>query len=538
MTKTEILGRKWWSGACVYQVYLRSFYDSNGDGVGDLRGLIEKLDYLAGSEDSLGVNAIWISPFYPSPMADFGYDVADYCSVDPSYGALNDFDELITKAHQRDIRVIVDFVPNHTSDQHQWFKQSKSSRYDSKRDWYVWRDGKKGKPPNNWISSFGGSAWEFDKTTGQYYLHTFLKEQPDLNWDNHDVHLAMLSNMRFWLDRGVDGFRVDAVSWLSKDKQFKDDPLNPDYKPKDDPNFKLLHHFSREGPKLFNYLNEMIDVCAEYDNRFMITEAYPDSDDSRNYYSKYYNHLHHNICAPFNFEAIELAWDARAYRIFINRLQKSILPGQTPIYVMGNHDKPRLASRLGDETARAAAMLLLTLPGMSFIYYGEELGMENAAINPGSINDPYATAKNPGRPQSRTPMQWSPETNAGFSKGQPWLPLSQGYTEKNVHKQMTNPNSFLNLYKTLIRLRTNTPAFKLGSYESLDFGDQTLGFKRKLDKSEFLIIINFSSQPHIVSSNKIGGRLLLSNYLDILDLPTIERHLSLRPNEGVVISTV
>lgn len=536
MTKTETPGKKWWDGACVYQIYLRSFYDTNGDGVGDLRGVIEKLDYLAGDEDSLGVNAIWVSPFYPSPMADFGYDVSDYCAVDPAFGTMADFDELVQRAHEQDIRIIIDFIPNHSSDHHPWFKQSRSSRDNPKRDWYIWRDGKNGQPPNNWVSAFKGSAWQLDKPSGQYYLHTFLKEQPDLNWDNPEVRQAMCSSMRFWLDKGVDGFRVDAVNWLSKDKHFKNDPVNPKYKAGQDSYHKLLHHFSREGSQLFNYLNDMVDVCGEYDERFMITEAYPDIDDSRNYYSNYYRHLHHNICAPFNFEAIESPWDAQAYLLFINRLQRALLPGQISIYVMGNHDKPRLASRLGRQTARSAAMLLLTLPGMPFMYYGDELGLRNVSLKSSSVKDPYASARTAGRPESRTPMQWSSQTNSGFSQVKPWLPVSEDYADYNAASEAANPESFLNLYKTLVRLRNNTPAIKHGSYEPIDLADRAMGFIRRAGDSQYIVVINFSAEPIKLTSAKLQGRVLLSSYLDSFDLPAVQRRLSLRPHEGVVIS--
>ena len=536
MRKTIVMDKDWWHGSVFYHIYPRSFYDTNQDGVGDLAGIIEKLDYLAGKPDSLGVNAIWLSPFYPSPMADFGYDVCDYKGVDKIFGKMEDFDRLIDEAHKRDVRVIIDFVPNHTSSKHPWFLESKASIDNPKRDWYVWHEGREGKEPNNWISVFGGSAWQKDEFTGQYYMHTFLKEQPDLNWNNPEVRQAMKDNMRFWLDKGVDGFRVDAVSWLSKDKSLRDEPLNPHYREGiDDPFKKLIHSFSSEGDKLFDYLNEMVEVCTQYGERFMITEAYPETDDEISHYIKYYDMLEYAVCAPFNFECITFPWDAPTYRGFIDLFQEALLPGQPPIYNMGNHDKSRLATRIGREAARTAAVLLLTLPGIPFIYYGDEIGMLDTKIPPENFQDPFAT-EGKSRDPERTPMQWDNSQYAGFSSKDPWLPVADDHNQYNVVQEAEDPKSSLNLYRLLLRLRNSSEALKHGSYRSLDLGSDVFGFVRDLDLERYTIVLNFSSEDREIESLGVKGRVVLSSYMDDIALGKVNKHLKLRPHEGLVIS--
>jgi alpha-glucosidase len=527
--------KDWWHGAIFYHIYPRSFYDTDGDGVGDLKGIIEKLDYLAGRPDSLGINAIWLSPFYPSPMADFGYDVSNYQDVDPAFGTMNDFERLIEEAHKRNIRVIIDFVPNHTSSEHPWFKESKSSKDNPKRDWYVWKSPREESEPNNWISVFGGPAWEFDKSTGQYYLHTFLKQQPNLNWDNPEVRKAMNDNLRFWLDKGVDGFRVDAVSWLSRDKQLRDEPLNPHYREGfDDPYKRLLHSFSAEGDNLFKYLNEMVEVCTDYGERFMITESYPETDDEISHYIKYYDMLEYAVCAPFNFECITFPWDAPTYRGFIDLFQEALLPGQPPIYNMGNHDKSRLATRIGRDAARTAAMLLLTLPGIPFIYYGDEIGMLDTKMPPSQFKDPFAK-EGASRDPERTPMQWNHGKNAGFTDGEPWLPVADDHKNINVETEVKDPKSYLNLYKALLKLRVGSDALKHGSYRSLNLGTGVFGFVREFDLERYTILLNFSDEEKIISSRAIKGRVILTSMMDYEEPPHKKGELLLRPHEGLVV---
>ncbi|MBA3757767.1 alpha-amylase [Candidatus Saccharibacteria bacterium] len=528
----------WWDGACVYQIYPRSFYDSDSDGVGDLRGIIKKLDYLAGKPESLGINAIWISPFYPSPLADFGYDVSDYRGIDPLFGSMVDFDRLVQEAHLRGVRVIIDFVPNHSSNQHTWFKESLSGRESPKRNWYVWKDPKPdGSPPNNWMSVFGGSAWEFEESSQQYYLHTFLKQQPDLNWDNQDLRKEMKEIMKFWLEKGVDGLRIDAVSWLSKDLQFRDDPVNPRYRENiDDSYHKLLHTCSSQGSKLFDYLNEMIDVCRGYENKFMITEAYPDVQGEISHYLKYYQRLNHNICIPFNFECISFPWDAGTYKNFVDLFQEALLPGQPAIYNMGNHDKSRLASRLGRDSAKTAAMLLLSLPGIPFIYYGDEIGMQDVYIPKNKAKDPFTTPEGVGRDPSRTPMQWNEYMNAGFSTTEPWLPLSTDYKQCNVESESRYNESFLNLYKDLIAFRKQSTVLRVGAYQSLELGKNIYGFVRENLTDKVTVVLNFSNETEIIDSKALKGRVVLSTYRDIGSNFNLNGHLKLRPHEGVFIA--
>jgi len=529
--------KDWWHGAVVYQIYPRSFYDSNGDGVGDLPGIIKKLDYLTGTPGSLGVNAIWISPFYRSPMADFGYDVSDYREVDPIFGNMTDFDKLLHDAHSRGLKVIIDFVPNHTSSQHDWFEQSKESRDSKLRDWYVWRNPSRGgEPPNNWRSVFGGSAWQLDEKTKQYYLHTFLKEQPDLNWDNPEVRQAMKGVMRFWFDKGVDGMRLDAVSWLSKDAQFRDDPLTPTNHESPDPYLQLLHSFSAQGPNLFEYLNELVEVAAEYEDRFLITEAYPDVPGEINHYLNFYSKLRHNICAPFNFECIRFPWDAHTYRGFIDVFQEKLGPDQPPIYNFGNHDKPRLASRIGRDSAKTAAVLLLTLPGIPFIYYGDELGMRDVKIPHYGVQDPFAHQGGAGRDPARTPMQWSAGPYAGFSSHSSWLPLAEDSTEFNYEKESQQEGSFFNLYKKLLNLRNDSNALRYGTYRSLNLPPHIFGFVREDDAERLTIILNFSGSKVSVVSKALKGKIILSTHQDD-EQPVALGEVALRAHEGVIIES-
>ncbi len=480
----------------VYQIYPRSFKDSSGDGVGDLKGITSKLDYL----EWLGINAIWISPFYKSPMADFGYDVADYYKVDPLFGSMRDFDELLSEAHRRKIKVLLDFVPNHTSDRHAWFKESRASRESPKRDWYIWADPKpNGSPPNNWLSVFGGSAWEFDEKTGQYYMHSFLKEQPDLNWANPAVREAMKDAMHFWFDKGVDGFRVDAVYWMAKDAKLRDDPPNPNFKPHaDNPYDSLQHEYSSRRPELYGYLKELARVAAEYKNRILVTEAYPEKRFNLAGYLDFYENVDPEHLVPFNFEGLHLPWDARAYKQYIDAFQAALKPNYCPVYVTGNHDKPRIATRIGYKASRAAALLLLSLPGMPFIYYGDEIGMENVPLKKHEIRDPFelnVPDRRLGRDPGRTPMQWAPVRHGGFSRVTPWLPLSNKHKSRDVESQSKDPSSILNLYRNLLYFRRASPTLKYGGYHAVASPHRDVYmFVREYEGEKLLIAINFSNK--------------------------------------------
>jgi len=527
---------EWLQGAVIYQIYPRSFYDAKGTGIGNLKGIIDKLDYLGGSPDSLGITAIWISPIYKSPMADFGYDIADYTDVDPIFGNLNDLKTLVREAHKRSIKVLLDFVPNHSSDEHPWFIESKSSLDNPKRDWYTWRDPKAdGSPPNNWLGVFGGSAWELSSETNQYYLHSFLAKQPDLNWDNPDVREAIKSVMRFWLDLGVDGFRVDAVDWLSKDAKLRDDPIDPNAinKKLNYDHESLRHLYSRDGPHLFDRLNEMTETLAEYKDRFMITEAHPETNDKIEGYLKYYQGVNPHLSAPFNFQGIYLPWEVSSFRNFIDSFQAKMKPGYTPIYTVGNHDESRIASRIGSAAARTAALMLLTLPGMAFIYYGEELGMTDVSIPKGKIQDPF-TVPGKGRDPQRTPMLWDESLNAGFTTGDPWLPISPDYLDINALVQSKSETSSLALYKRLIQLRNELPVLKNGSYLAIDVNEHVFSYERRLGQDVLLVLLNFKASAKQLNMLGFHGEILLSTHLD-RDNIEVSEHLSLRPNEGLLI---
>lgn len=532
----------WWQRGVVYQIYPRSFKDTTGNGVGDLQGIIEKLSYLNdGTPRSLGVDAIWLSPFYPSPMADFGYDVSDYCNVDPLFGDLATFDRLVEEAHRRGIKVIIDWVPNHTSDQHPWFIESRSSRDNPKRDWYIWRDPKPdGSPPNNWGSFFGGPAWTFDERTGQYYLHQFVKEQPELNWRNPEVRAAMLDVLRFWLDRGVDGFRMDVIGLLIKDAELRDNPPDPNAPPDLPPNDifgRQLHIYNWDQDEVHEVIREIRRVLDEYDDRCGIGEVWGELPRWIKYYGEHGDELH----LPFNFRLIELPWQAQAMRRSVDELEAALPEFAWPNYVLGNHDRPRLASRFGGEAqARTAAMMLLTLRGTPTLYYGDELGMENGIIPPEKVQDPQGINLGVERTRdvARTPMQWDAGPNAGFCPPgvEPWLPISADYTTRNVAVQSEQPRSILNLYRKLLWYRCNTPALYGGSYRSLDVeNEDCFVYLREAGDERRLIALNFSDAPCFISiPGEQAGTIAISTYLDREGKENLAR-LELRPNEGLLI---
>lgn len=528
----------WSRTAVVYQIYPRSFRDAAGkNGVGDLAGIIEKLDYLNdGTKNSLGVTAIWLNPIYQSPMCDFGYDITDHCAIDPVFGDLETFDRLVAEAHKRGIKIIMDFVANHTSVEHPWFTESRSSKNNSKRDWYVWRDaGQDGGPPNNWLSVFGGSAWELDPTTGQYYLHSFLKCQPDLNWRNADVHREMEKVLRFWLARGVDGFRTDAAHFLMKDPEFRDDPANPKYVAGvDNPYESLLHVHSQGAPDLAMTTNGLCDVIGEDDDAFMVSEAYVEFPEMIQYYKACGNRRQ----APLNFGFLFLPWSARLYKDAIDQLEKSLGPNEWPNYVFGNHDYSRVATRLGQERVRLAAMLLFTLRGMPFVYYGDELGMENVKIPAGHEIDPFGKnvpGFDVGRDPERTPMQWNANANAGFSDATPWLPVAPDYKTRNVAAQSADKHSMLSLYKKLIHLRADSSALLSGAYVSMESGNENVFiFARQSDSEKMIIAINFSDEEQTVEVLS-SGSVIFTSYSDGRG-EKVMGELRLRVYEGVIIA--
>jgi len=525
---------RWWQRGIVYQVYPRSFQDSDGDGVGDLPGIASRLDYLRW----LGVDAVWISPIYPSPMADFGYDVADYCGIHPMFGTLADFDHMVAEAHARGLKVILDFVPNHTSDQHPWFLESRSSRDNPKRDWYLWRDpAPDGGPPNNWLSNFGGPGWTLDETTGQYYYHAFLSRQPDLNWRNPEVVDAMLDAMRFWLDRGVDGFRVDVIWHLIKDAGFRDNPPNPEWTPDQRLFDSVLPTHTADQPEVHAVIARMRALVDEYEDRVLIGEIYLPVERLVHYYGENLSGAH----LPFNFQLILAEWDARHIARLIEEYEAELPEGGWPNWVLGNHDQHRIASRVGPEQARVAAMLLLTLRGTPTLYYGDEIGMHDVEIPPDRVRDPYelrVPGRGLGRDPERTPMQWNTGPNAGFTTGEPWLPVAEDWRVINVEVERDAPRSTLTLYRRLIELRRGQPALEVGRFAPVVADGSVLAYERKArhGESDFLVVLNLGADPHVLRlpENAPAGTVALSTYLDREGEP-VGREVRLRPDEGVVI---
>jgi alpha-glucosidase len=495
----------WWRSAVVYQIYPRSFQDSDGDGVGDLQGIIRRLGYLA----DLGVDAIWISPIFPSPMADFGYDVSDYCGIDPIFGDLAAFDRLVQEAHRHGLKIILDYVPNHTSDRHPWFIESRSSRDNPKRDWYIWRDGRPGgAPPTNWVAEFGGSSWTWDVASRQFYYHAFLPEQPDLNWRNPQVVAAMLHVLRFWLARGVDGFRVDAIHHLIEDSDLTDNPPNPLWRPGMSPARRHLLLHTTDRPEVHDAIAAMRGVMDEYPgDRLLIGEAYLPLDRLILYYGADLKGFH----LPFNFHLLSTPWNATAIAALIEAYESKLPHGGWPNWVLGNHDRPRLATRIGADQARIAAMLLLTLRGTPTIYQGEEIGMSDVPISPDRIHDPWeknVPGLGLGRDPVRTPMQWDASRNAGFSAADPWLPLSADFAKVNVAAQIAAPASILSLYRALLALRRAEPALSLGDYEPLIASAQVLAYQRRIGARRLIVVLNLSGEPVRVAAPRC--RVLLS----------------------------
>ena len=519
---------QWWQRGLIYQIYPRSFADSNGDGIGDLPGIISKLDYL----HWLGIDALWISPVYPSPMADFGYDISDYKAIHPIFGTMADFDRLLASAHRLDIKVILDFVPNHTSSQHPWFLESRASQGNPKRDWYIWKDpAPDGGPPNNWLSNFGGSAWEFDSHTGQYYYHAYLTQQPDLNWRNPDVRQAMHEVMRFWLDRGVDGFRVDVIWHLIKDDQFRANPPNPHYRAGQWPYRQLLATYTTDRPEVHQIIAGMRAVMDGYPDRLMIGEVYLPVERLVTYYGAGGDGCH----LPFNFQLIDEPWRATAIASAVQAYEAALPAHGWPNWVLGNHDKSRIASRIGLPQARVAAMLLLTLRGTPTLYYGDEIGMTDVPIPPNLLQDPWelnVPGIGIGRDPVRTPMQWDASPHAGFTTGTPWLPVDQAAEGMNVTVERNDPHSMLSLYRELIRLRRSEEALILGSYRLLSATDDVMVYLRELDRRRFLVGVNFSAQSRLALV-QARGKILLTTGLDRRNEP-LNEELKLRGNEGIV----
>lgn len=518
---------KWWQTGIIYQIYPRSFMDANGDGIGDLAGVLQRLDYLRW----LGVDAIWFSPIFPSPMKDFGYDVADYVNIHPDFGTMADFDRLLEEAQSYGIKIILDLVPNHTSDQHAWFAEARSSTDNPKRDWYIWRDpNPDGSPPNNWQSAFGGSAWELDAASGQYYLHSFLKEQPDLNWRNPAVKAAIFDVIRFWLGKGVAGFRVDVIDLLYKDAAFRDNPIVDGV---------MQSRYSSYQPEVHDVIGEMRAVFDEFPNSVFIGETNYDADLAT--LAKHYGD-NDQLMLPFNFQPISMTRgqvpSAEAFQAHINAYDSALGRDQQPNWVLGNHDMPRLASRVGP-LARAFALLQMTLRGTPFIYYGEELGMEDVNIPAAQQQDPFGI-RVPGqsRDPARTPMQWDSSANAGFSASgvKAWLPLAPDHAKRNVALGESDVHSMLTFYQRLFTLRRSLSALNQGLYYPIPNPPTgIIAYVRQYNDQRLVVAVNFTDEERDINVTGFqSGHVILSTRLDRDELADLN-HLQLHPYEGVLI---
>ncbi len=504
----------WWRDGVIYQIYPRSFADSNNDGIGDLPGIISKLDYIA----ALGVDAIWLSPIYPSPDRDFGYDVADYFNIDPKYGTLADFDHLLEDAHKRNIHVILDLVLNHTSDQHPWFQASKSSRDSEFRDWYIWRDPKANMdPPNNWQSVFGGKGWQYDEATGQYYFHMFVKEQPDLNWRNPAVYQKMMDVFRFWLDRGVDGFRLDVFNEYYKDDQFRDNPPKLGIRP-----FEWQKHiYDVNRPEMIGAIKDIRKILDDYPERYVVGETFIASTEQAAQYCGE-GKLHAN----FDFNFLQCPWDPGKFLKVINKWENLLSDRAWPNYVLNNHDVVRSATRYvkgeNDERLKVAATLLFTLRGTPFMYYGEEIGMRELTLKRNEIQDPVGKRYwpfNKGRDGCRTPMQWDDSEFAGFSQTQPWMRVHSNHVFRNVQAQEEDQHSLLNFYKKMLRVRKETLALQKGMFIPLTYEPRSLlAYLREDTESSVLVVLNFSRRKvRLALGPRLRGKdwqLLISSKRD------------------------
>lgn len=481
----------WWRDGIIYQIYPRSFADSNNDGIGDLPGIISKLDYL----NELGIDAIWLSPIYPSPDVDFGYDVANYTEIDPKFGTMQDFDRLVKEANKRDIHIIMDLVINHSSDQHPWFLEARKSRDNAYHDWYLWHDPlPNGDPPNNWQAIFGGPAWEYVPELNRFYYHMFFKEQPDLNWRNPQVRESLLDVFRFWLKKGVHGFRLDVFNVYFKDTEFRDNPPKLGIRPFD----WQKHIYDASQPEMYPLLNEIRQIMDTKKDSYVVGETFlADPERTASYCGD--DKLH----AAFNFNFAENRWHPKRFLKSACQWYSALSDDAWPNNFLSNHDMHRTATRYcpgeDDRRAKIAAAMLLTIKGTPFIYYGEEIGMRDIPIRrKADVKDPIGKTFWPffkGRDGCRAPMQWSSENNAGFSSTEPWLPVHKNYLKRNVESQSADPNSLLNLFKTLIQLRKSEPALQRGDFVPLFDDPQYLfAFLRTYKEQQILVVLNFSSR--------------------------------------------
>jgi alpha-glucosidase len=520
----------WWKEGPVYQIYPRSFLDTNGDGVGDLEGIRRKLDYIAG----LGAAGIWLSPVCPSPMADFGYDISNYRDIDPLFGSLAGFKRLLRDAESRGIRIIMDMVLNHSSDRHPWFAESRSGRDSAKRDWYIWHGGKRGpggrRPPNNWMGAFGGRAWTFDDASGEYYLHLFTEAQPDLNWRSGAMKKAMFDDLRFWLDLGVKGFRLDVINYLVKDARFRNNPyrLRPTFPRRHD---LQTHIMDRNQEETYEIVRELRALTDRYDGAMLVGEIYPDEGvHDPGLAGRFLGGGNDMLHLAFDFSPIYTPFRADRMEACLRSWYEKIPPAGWPCHVLSNHDQSRAVTRLGggrsggrgdrerraDGAARLLALLLLTQRGTPFLYYGEELGMRDGRLKRRELRDPVGIKYypfHPGRDRSRTPMQWDDSPNAGFSAAPPWLPVNGDYRERNAAAAEKDPSSLLHWYRDLAGERKARGALHSGTIEFLPAPEGALLYERRAGDERLLAALNFSRRPRTVSL-PAAARTILSTDRD------------------------
>lgn len=502
----------WWKKAVFYEIYMPSFSDGNGDGIGDFKGIISRLDYLK----ELGITGIWLTPFYPSPKIDNGYDISDYYSIDPDYGSMEDFETFIKEAHDRGIKVIADLVLNHTSSEHEWFKESRSSKTNPKRDWYIWRDSVNGTTPNNWESFFGGSAWEWDEETGQYYYHAFAKEQVDLNWSNPEVKKAMYDVMQFWIDKGIDGFRLDVINFLTVQDDFTDNPFDKE-------TGEQIHQYDKDQEGVLPVIAEITSFVKQHSDLFLVGEV---GSEELGILRQYCGEGLLDVVFNFNFGSIP-NFDINKIFIELKEMENIYEKSQVPTLFFGSHDMPRYLSRFwgdgaGIDQAKLIAMLMLTAKGVPFIYFGEEIGMKNfealhieemrdiqgitayeLAINKGMDNHTaLKQANEKNRDKSRSPMQWDDSEYGGFSTVEPWIGLAKGLKEANVKQQRDTEGSLFEFYKRAIEIRKEYSTLSEGDYEVLEKDGEMLYFIRNNDTERILVLINLGEEDKQVDLSK------------------------------------
>lgn len=520
----------WWKHGVFYHIYPRSFYDSNNDGIGDIQGIIQKLDYLS----ELGINAIWLSPIYESPQVDFGYDVSDYRKIDASFGNFNDFRTLLKRAHKKGIKVILDMILNHTSDKHPWFIESKSSIDNHKRDWYIWKKGEGKKHPNNWKSAFAKKAWEYDTQTKSYYYHSFFKEQPDLNWRNPQLKEAMFNEIRFWLEMGVDGFRLDVINYIAKDKKFRNNPWFIG---------QLLFSrnvYTRNRPKSIKIIKELRSLLEEYPDKMYVGEIYSLPPGNPKLSARYLGNGSNALHLAFDFTLIYSKWKAAKYGRKLEEMYSHIPKKAWPCHVLSNHDITRYSSKAFLKKNRIAkakvrAVMMLTLRGTPFIYYGEEIGMENVRVPKKQLQDLLGKMYWPfykGRDRARTPMQWDTSLFAGFSKSKPWLPVDKKDRLFNVNSQVNKSDSILTVYQDLLALRLQNKSLHKGTWTLINSENKNvLAYKRIFKKQEIQVYLNFTSRKQNITTN-INGTILFTTHKQNLG---INGQLILAAYEAVLI---